>query len=347
MSAPAPELSLAADVAVRDYMAVRAGENVLITSDTAGDRAVAEAMFVAAQCAGARAVLLVSPQLPFQGRLADPYVTPLLAGAVMACDVWIDLTFPYLAGSHVYDEALKTNRVRYMLGGDMTADGLVRLFGRVDLDRYYAVHRAFDELMNAATGRAVRISNTQGTDVTFRLGPRAFEKPRRADKPGLYIVPGSCTMFPEVESVRGTICVGSIFHEYYTPLAEPMTLEVDGRIRAVKGGGNERKVADRALRRAGGGDYGYVIHFTHGIHPAARVTGRSFIEDMRGIGNDAVGLGLPFWVPGGGENHPDAVLTMQSIDLDGQRIVEDGTIVSPPELARLADALTPTWGARS
>ena len=29
---------------------------------------------------------------------------------------------------------------------------------------------------------------------------------------------------------------------------------------------------------------------------------------------------------------------------DGRRIVEDGAIVDPPDLARLADALTPTWG---
>jgi 2,5-dihydroxypyridine 5,6-dioxygenase len=150
-------------------------------------------------------------------------------------------------------------------------------------------------------------------------------------------------MFPDVESVRGAIYVGSVFHEYYTPLSQPMTLEVDGKIRAVRGGGNERKVTDRALRRAAGGEYGYVIHFTHGIHPAARVTGRSFIEDMRSVGNDAVGMGIPWWLPGGGENHPDAVLFMQSIELDGRKIVEDGAIVGPAPLARLADELAPVW----
>ena len=124
----------------------------------------------------------------------------------------------------------------------------------------------------------------------------------------------------------------------------PLPRHASAGLRAVRGGGNERKVADRALRRAGGGAYGYVIHFTHGIHPAARVTGQSFIEDMRAVGNNAIGLGLPFWVPGGGENHPDAVLTMQSIAVDGERIVEDGAIVSPSELARLAEQLTPLYG---
>ena len=114
------------------------------------------------------------------------------------------------------------------------------------------MHKAFDELINGAIGRPMRITDGAGTDVTFNLGKRGFEKPRRGDKPGGYLVPGSCTMFPEVESVRGQIRVGSVFHEYYTALAEPMFLEIDGKIRALSGGGNERFVADRALRRAAG-----------------------------------------------------------------------------------------------
>jgi len=152
-------------------------------------------------------------------------------------------------------------------------------------------------------------------------------------------------MFPDVETVTGTIEVGSVFHEYYTPLTAPMTLEVDGRIKAIHGGGNERAVADRALRRAGtGGEYGYIIHFTHGIHPAARVTGGSFIEDMRTQGNNAIGMGMPWWDPGGGENHPDAILYMHTIDIDGERVVEDGEIVGPDSLVALAADLEPLVG---
>ena len=343
-TANTPGLATAADVLVRDYMAVVPNEHVLITADTAGDLTVYQAIMTAAEQTGANAVMLVLPQLPFQGRLADPYVTPPLVGAVLAADVWIDLTFPYLAGSELYDQAMQSKRIRYLLGADMSAGGLVRLFARVDLDRYHAVHTGFDKLIDDAVGKLVRITDGGGTDVEFRLAKRPYEKPRRAEQPGAYLVPGACTLFPEVDSVRGEIQVGSMFHEYYTPLSAPMTLQVDGKINAIRGGGNERIVADRALRRAGGGDYGYIIHFTHGIHPAARVTGKSFIEDMRSIGNDAIGMGLPWWEPGGGENHPDGVLYMQTIELDGQMIVEGGTIVGPPALAKLAAELVPTFG---
>jgi hypothetical protein len=75
------------------------------------------------------------------------------------------------------------------------------------------------------------------------------------------------------------------------------------------------------------------------------VTGESFIEDMRARGNNAVGLGVPFWMPGGGENHPDAILSQQSLWVDGEPIVENGVIVEPPALAKLAEKLVPRVGA--
>jgi leucyl aminopeptidase (aminopeptidase T) len=336
-----PELAAAADVLLRDYMALRPGESVLITADTASDMTAAQAIMNAALVAGAKPSLMVIPQLPFQGALADPYVPPALAAAASSSAVWIDLTFPYLAGAHIQDEAMKTGRIRYLLGGDMGAGGLVRLFGKVDLDRYYAVHSGFDDIVNAAIGKTVRITDELGTDVSFTLAKPGFKKPRRADGPGMVLVPGSCTMFPELESVKGEIHVRAAFHEYYTPLNPPLTLRVEGRIRELGGGGNERRVMERALRRAAGGQFGHVIHFTHGIHPAARVTGASFIEDMRATGNDAVGFGVPWWLPGGGENHPDAIVSMQSIWIDGRQVVERGQIVAPDPLAKLADALAP------
>ena len=338
---PPSAVARAADVLVRDYLAVQSGEAVLITADAATDPDLSTALLTAVEGADARGSVLIIPRLPYQGRLADPYVPPVVAGAVAGAAVWIDLTFPYLAGSRVCDEALSSGRVRYLLGGDMGCAGLARLFGGVDLDVCYDVHRAFDELTAAAIGRPVRITDRRGSDVVFTLAKPGFAKPRRADRPGLYFVPGSCTMFPEPESVRGVLHVVAAFHEHYARLAEPITLTLDGRIREVTGGGADRLVLERALRRAAGGGYGHVIHFTHGIHPAARMTGESFIEDMRTTGNDAVGLGIPFWLPGGGENHPDAILGQQSLWIDGAPVAVDGLLVGPPPLAKLGERLIP------
>ncbi|MGD9763208.1 MAG: hypothetical protein AB7V27_05820 [Candidatus Binatia bacterium] len=336
-----PELANAADILVRDHFAVQSGEEMLITADTASDGRLVTAVMNAATALGAHASVLMIPQLPYQGGLADPWVPEPLASAIQSCDVWFDFTFPYLAGSHAYDAAMETKRVRHLLGGDVGAPGVVRLIGNVDLDHLFAVHHAFDAVVAKAIGRSCRFTTEAGTDVTFTLAKPAYQKPRYADKPGFYVMPGLVTMFPEPDSVRGTLVLEAAFHEWYAPLHQPITLGVDGKIREVSGGGNALEVMDRALRRAGGGEYGSVIHFTCGIHPAARPTGNSFIEDSRVIGSDAVGLGIPWWLPGGGENHPDAVITMQSIWIDGEEIVRRGKIVGPPELARLAADLRP------
>lgn len=326
---------------VADYMSIAKGESVLITADTQTDGAALAAVFRAAREVGARPSILTIAQVPFQGALADPYVPPSVAAAVGAADAWIDFTFPYLAGCHVYEQVIKAGRVRYLLGGDLGSAGIARLFGTVDMDAYYSVHEKIQNLISASTGKRARITCPRGTDVSFEIDKSPYLKPRRALKPGSYLVPGSCTIFPVLASVRGTICFTGIFHEYFSGVSPPLSVKVDGTIREVLGPTVHRIVLDRALRRAGNGEYGNVIHFTCAMHPSACQTGRSFIEDSRVMGADAVGMGLPWWVPGGGENHPDGVISDQSVWIDGLQVMRDGIIVGPVEIAAIAHLLRP------
>lgn len=335
-----PEIYRGANVLVRDYMDVKKGDNVLITTDTATDIETAKAILGSAYEAGAKVGVLNIPQLPLQGKLADPYIPTTLTAAAATCDVWIDLTFPYIAGSNTHSEAVESG-VRYLLGGDMGAGGLARMFGLVDLDRYFCAYRKFEDILSNGVGKSVRVTDPLGTDVVFTVGKPGFGKPRRASKGGTYLVPGSCTLFPELETVRGDICVNAVFHEYFTQLDSPLRITVDGKIQSVVGGGADHAALDRALRRAGGGDYGYIIHFTYGMNPGARTSSRSFIENSRVMGNNAVGMGLPWWVPGGGENHPDAVLSKQSIWIEGEQVIRDGLPYGSAALTEAASYLVP------
>ena len=334
------ELARGADMLVRDQMAVKAGESVLITSDTASDLTAVAAVFNAATLLGAQANAMITRPLPFQGLLADPHVAAPLAQAVRNCDVWIDMNCPYLAGSQTHDAAMENKRTRYLLAVDIAAGGLRRVYGGVDMDALFAVQTGLDQLVAEATGKTCRITNEAGSDVTFTLAKPSYGKRRRADRPGTTSVPGSCLLYPELDSVRGRVVLDSVFHEYYMPLKTQMVIDLDGRITSVAGGGSERVVMERALRRAAGGDFGYIIHFTLGFHPAAR-QGMGFVEDLRVTGNNAVGFGLPWWEPGGGENHPDGLMSRQTLIVDGQTVVENGVIVGPPKAARLAAKLKP------
>ena len=260
---------------------------------------------------------LTIPRLPYQGRSRP--INPRWSRAPGAgCSVWSNHV-PILAGSSV---ATRRSYGKYEPSAATCGARSCTTFGAVDptrttrsIARSTRSPRAIESPLGSTTARL-------GRHLT--LAKPGFAKPRRADRAGLYFVPGACTMFPAPGSVKGVLKVVAAFHEHYARFSEPATLIIDGRIREVTGGGADRAVLRRSLRRAAGGDYGDVIHVTHGIHPAARMTGESFIEDMRTAGNDAVGLGIPFWLPGGGENHPDAIVTEQSIWVDGQKIVEDG-----------------------
>lgn len=324
---------------VDDYLAVQEGENVLVTADTASDMVAAEAILAASEAAGAKATLAIIPQLPFQGTLADPYIPEPLAGAAQSCDVWIDLCFPYLAGSTVCDQTLIAGRVRYLMITGMSGAGIDRLFAGADHDLMHKVQEGMYDIFQTGAGRAGHITTDDGTDVHFTLAETGPRKPQHIQNPGMYFPPGSVAFTPEIESVRGIIVLKSVFHEYYVPQLEPLTIEVDGPVIGVSGGGAEVFPLERSLLRAGGGEYGHIIHFTHGLHPAAR-PGMGLLEDIRTWGNNAIGMGKPFWVPGGGENHPDGLINKQSLWIDGEKIVDSGDIVSPPELAQLANELS-------
>jgi hypothetical protein len=135
------------------------------------------------------------------------------------------------------------------------------------------------------------------------------------------------------------VALDAIFHEHYSHLPTAIRLHVDGEIRKIEHVREHEACTERALRRAANGQYGRVIHLTCGFHPGALFSGRSFVEDIRAVGANAIGLGTPWWVPGGGENHPDGVVTQQSLWLDGGQVVREGRIVGPAGLAKAAQAL--------
>lgn len=333
-----------AEIALVDYMALKSGEEVLFTADENTDPGLLEILGAMVRKAGARLNVLTAKALPIQGNLADNFISPIQVSAMQQCDVWIDLAMPYFAGTGPYEEALKAGRMRYLLMGDLGLEAFCRLFGMVDFDDYFAAQDAFEEVFAAAEGKAGRITTPHGTDLSFEIGPRSpVRKPRRAVEPGSFLVPGACTIPAKIETARGKVVVIAGLHEFFEVFESPVSLTVDRTITSMTGGGASFLPLERALRRANGsgGGLGSIIHYTHGIHPAARFTGKSFIEDMRSTGHNAIGLGVPWWLPGGGESHPDAVLGEQSLWLGDEMIIDCGMIIGPPALKERIDRLVP------
>jgi 2,5-dihydroxypyridine 5,6-dioxygenase len=247
-----PKLARAAMVFVRDMMGVKPGESVLITINTGADLTAVNALQDAAYLIGAKvSTLILAPRLPFQGGLADAYVSDTVQAAVTTCDAWIDLCMPYMAGCHAHDEAMKNGRTRYCLAADLGADEIVRIFGEADLDLLFEFGDIFSDLIEAAEGKEGRVTTADGTDLTFTLAPTKGFALKKADSPGGYFIPGTVVFLPEIETVKGQFVTSAMLHEYYTTNCEPMTLILDGDVKEVIGGGPENKVMMRALERAG------------------------------------------------------------------------------------------------
>src|SRR5260221_7973008 len=258
----------AADNLVNKHFAVGTGETVLITGDTNTEHRLIQAVTDTVIQAGAKPLVAIAPQLPFQGGLSDPYVSDALKAAVVACDVWFDLCFPYHAGSGAHAAAMDANRCRYALLALATAESFERLYGCVDFPAMMDFNVALAEYFSEAAGQQVRFTCPKGTDVTLTLDKLKMVRQRGSQTPRMNTVPGTQSFYPVKDSVKGKIVIQALFDEYYRVLRQPITIDVAGTIQGFSGGGTEdRPSFGRALRRAGGkGDYGTFVHFTLGFH---------------------------------------------------------------------------------
>ena len=338
-----PRRLRAAHHLVCDSFAVRSGEGVLITADTRTDPELLDALTAAVIGAGGQPVVAISPLLPYQGGLSDQFVPDTLRAAMAAADVWLDLCFPYHAGSSGHSAAIEAKRCRYGLIATSSADSFERLYGCVDFPALMDFNIALSEFVRDATGETARFTCPLGTDLTFVLDEMKLVRPRAATTPGIYTVPGTQSLYPTAGSVRGRIVIQALFDEYYRTLRLPITIQADGKITDLIGGGAEDRASfHRALVRAGGegGGYGGFVHFTCGFHPGTMMTGQQFIEDIRVPGTNAIGMGLPWWEPGGGENHPDGIVCDQSLWIGDVQLMDKGIFTGPERLARLHAAMS-------
>lgn len=334
----------AARILVQEHFAVQPGESVLISVDPKTDTALVDAVFGAVALAGATPMVSLLPQLPFQGGLADPYVPEAFSAAAAAADVWLDFSFPYLAGSGPHDRALKAGRVRYGLLAFPDADSLARLYGGVDFAALMDFQVELATYLDTVAGAEAHFTCPLGSDVRYTLDKVKLKRHRVANVPGIHTTPGAQSLYPVLDSVRGRIVLQALFDEIYRPLRTAIDISVDGRIQGFTGAASEdRPRFERALRRAGNGDYGYFVHFTLGFHPASQLSSRSFIEAIRAPGTNAIGMGLPWWEPGGGENHPDGIVLDQTLSIGGEKIVEHGQFVGPASLHALHERVQPRF----
>jgi leucyl aminopeptidase (aminopeptidase T) len=339
------ELATVAYKVVCDIMAVKKGESVLITVDSAGCWTAAEELAKIAESLGARVMVAYHSTPVGVGKVAEPYLPDSLKAAIPQTDVWLELNTQWLGYSAPYEEALvPPNRVRYLCLCGLDVERMVRFFGRLDL-------KAQDEFQNKVAevtrrARQMRIVTPAGTDVSFENDPkRPVLSELWCHTPGAHFPLGQIAWAPIEESINGDIVFDGSFYAGgpadLPNLRNPITFHVKKGVCVEISGGEEAKLTRQWLDSLNDPGMYHEAHLCYGFNPGAKLSGIC-VEDERIWGVTEWGFGhqgIQFKADGvSAISHLDGICLNSSVWQDGEQVLNEGQVVHL-ELVELAHKL--------
>jgi len=336
------ELAVTAYKVVRDLCAVKRGETLLITIDSAGYWPLAEETAKAGEALGAKVMVAWHTTPSGYGRAGDPYLPDCLHAAIPNTDVWVEYNYQWLLYGKAWEEAVGVpKRVRYLFLGGLSIDQIIRTVGKVDL----ALQEEFQNTLVEMTAKAKRmkITTPAGTDVTFENVPgRPVTNEGWAKVPGAHFLLGQIGWAPKEESINGQIVFDGSFsgggEADLGILRHPITFHVkDGKWFDITGD-EEADFLKGWFARLNDPRMHNVAHVCYGFNPGARLSGLC-TEDERVWGSTEWGFGYqgPFFQGNAGPaaTHVDGISLNSSVWLDDEQIMDCGKLLHP-KLADLA-----------
>lgn len=339
------ELSKAAYILANDMFRLKKDETFIITADTQSDMRVVQATAAAAHALGAKPMVITLASPLGVGKAADPMLpVESLAAALIKADAWVEFNKQWLLYSTPFEQAMQQNKkLRYMCLVEMTADMMVRLIGRINAAALSAfMHRVTDLTQHAS---AMRITTPAGNDLSFNLLPK--ERVVSCDDglcetPGMHFMGGQISFIPDFDSIDGQLVFDGSIAPPCGLLKAPVILDVrKGRVTRISGGSQADELRSW-LESFNDPNMFRLAHGCYGFNPGARLCG-NVLEDERIWGSTEWGLGYlsaadapPHGIQAA--SHCDGICLNSSVWLDGQQILDSGTVIHP-ELITLAEPL--------
>jgi leucyl aminopeptidase (aminopeptidase T) len=310
------ELGPAVTTVIRDCLAVRAGEDVVVIVD-AKTRAIGQALQAAAAAAGADAVLAIMDERATDGTEPPPPV----AAAMSACDVFIAPTSRSLSHTQARKRASDSGVRGATLPG-VTADMLARVMA-VDFETMAARSRAVAELLDGA--ETAHLTCARGSDFTLQLtGRQGFADDGDLTAPGAFGNLPAGEGFIAPLSGRGTIVASSLAPLGLSEVPSVLTVE-EGRIVAARDGVGPEFLQ---LLRAHGELGCNLAELGVGTNDCARLTG-NVLEDEKILGTVHVAFGASAGIGGNVSVpiHLDVVVLDASLEIGGTMVLDAGRYV--------------------
>ena len=339
------EVAVAAQKVVRDLCAVKVGESLLVTVDSAGSFQIAEEIAKAGEVAGAKVMLAWHSTPNGVGKVGEKYLPDPLKAAIPETDVWIELNNQWMGYSTPYENALvPPNRVRYLCLDGLDEERIVRLIGRVDLD----AQEAFQDKVVELTQRSqkMRITTPAGTNVSFENDPkRPVISELKCHTPGAHFMLGQIAWAPIEKTINGEIVFDASFYgggrADLSTLREPITFHVREGICIDITGGDDANFVKGWMKSLNDQNMYHEAHICYGFNPGARPSGIC-VEDERIWGATEWGFGhqgIQFKADGvPAVTHLDGICLDSSVWQDGSQVLDEGRVIHP-ELVGLASRL--------
>jgi 2,5-dihydroxypyridine 5,6-dioxygenase len=326
------DVSAAARMLARDVARITRGQEVLIYADSDSDPVAVSETAKAVHNEGAKVAVFWYPSPPGVGETTTQYLPASLAAAMLKADLLIEFAGHYLLYSIPWEEAMKTQRIKYLCLSGMTRDMMVRCIGKVDVPSLFQFQEKLTELARKA--KKVRVSNPSGTDITFSNDPVRpyFSEGIIGDRPMDYMLIGQVDWAPVEQSLNGKIVFdGSVWPpEELGILRAPISLKIVNGVVKEIAGGPDAFYYRRWLESLNDSAMFNVAHVSFGCNPGAKLTGR-ILEDERiwgciqwGLGHQGSGFKGK---AGPAKSHTDGICLNASVWFDDKELLKDGSFV--------------------
>jgi len=312
------DLQKACDIAIRDCMGAKAGETVLVVSDTEKHE-IGYELYLSAIRLGHKAVYSEMQPLEVNGQEPPAAIADLMK----QFDVVLCPTLRSLTHTQARRDASATGaRVATFPG--ITKDVMIR---GLNADYKRIAERSLNLKAVLDKGKHVRVTSAKGTDISFSIDGRDAYASK-----GLFHAKGESGNLPTGETflapvegtAEGVFIVDGSFAGVGLMKEMDIKLTVkSGFVTSVEGGENAKQLSE-ILAKVGGDAYN-IAEFGIGTNDSAQLSGL-ILEDEKVMGTihiavgDNMGFGGKVKVP----LHLDGVVKDPDVYLDGELIMKQG-----------------------
>jgi len=310
--------------------AVRPAELVLIVTDTAFEMDVVDTFACVGREMGAEVVVTVMTPRATPG--ADP--PNAVASAMKGSDIVLELTSQWVGSSQARVQAC-AGGARYLSMPELYFH-LLRQGGPADVD--FVKIRPVAEMIRDKFEKAehVLFASPAGTDLRASLkGRKGRCLSGIADKPGMFSAP------PIIESgtsplegtAEGTLVIDGVIPMVgIGQIRAPFAMEISGgRVRKFQGLGGKQQFADQfreVLERYHDASMFEVAEMSVGLNPRSRMSDSAVDAEAKlGTAHVAFGDNRGYGGTNVAPGHIDCVFRDATIELDGERIFENGRLL--------------------